>query len=142
PEKWGAKQELEVLNSFDAQKCRDLFAKFVKNQTWQDPTLVVFQKMILPEKALLGDNRLNFLPAWQREEWKSFVDLRRKRTRTEIAYGESLWRMNLKLVGDMQKAGVRIMAGSDAPVSFVYPGFSLQDELSLLVQAGLTPLEA
>ena len=35
-----------------------------------------------------------------------------------------------------------MLAGTDMPQAFVYPGFSLHDELALLVQSGLTPLEA
>jgi imidazolonepropionase-like amidohydrolase len=42
----------------------------------------------------------------------------------------------------MQKAGVKILAGTDAPAPFVFPGFALHDELALLVEAGLTPHEA
>jgi imidazolonepropionase-like amidohydrolase len=34
------------------------------------------------------------------------------------------------------------MAGTDTPAAYLYPGFSLHDELALLVQAGLTPFEA
>ena len=35
-----------------------------------------------------------------------------------------------------------MLAGSDSPNPYVYPGFSLHDELGLLVHAGLTPAEA
>jgi imidazolonepropionase-like amidohydrolase len=42
----------------------------------------------------------------------------------------------------MQVAGVGILAGSDTPFPFCVPGFSLHDELELLVEAGLSPLEA
>jgi len=35
-----------------------------------------------------------------------------------------------------------MLAGSDSPNPFVYAGFSLHDELGLLVRAGLTPAEA
>jgi imidazolonepropionase-like amidohydrolase len=50
----------------------------------------------------------------------------------------------MTLVPQMQAAGVRLLAGSDSGPfnSFVYPGASLQEELLLLVQAGLTPLQA
>jgi imidazolonepropionase-like amidohydrolase len=34
------------------------------------------------------------------------------------------------------------MAGTDLGNEYLYPGFSLHDELVLLVQAGLTPMEA
>jgi imidazolonepropionase-like amidohydrolase len=46
------------------------------------------------------------------------------------------------LVGRLNRAGVPILAGSDCPNPFVYPGFSLHDELGLLVHSGLTPAEA
>ena len=43
---------------------------------------------------------------------------------------------------DLRDAGVGLLAGTDMPQAFVYPGFSLHDELALLVRSGLTPLEA
>ena len=48
------------------------------------------------------------------------------------------------MVGDMHRAGVTVMAGSDAGPfnSYVYPGSSLHAELAALVEAGLSPLEA
>jgi imidazolonepropionase-like amidohydrolase len=46
------------------------------------------------------------------------------------------------VVGRMRRAGVPMLAGTDPPTRDVFPGFSLHDELGLLVTAGLTPLEA
>jgi len=42
----------------------------------------------------------------------------------------------------MHRAGVKFLAGTDTPNPYCYPGFSLHDELGLLVEAGFTPLEA
>jgi imidazolonepropionase-like amidohydrolase len=42
----------------------------------------------------------------------------------------------------MQRAGVPLLAGTDEPNPWVIPGFSLHDELALLVHGGLTPLQA
>jgi imidazolonepropionase-like amidohydrolase len=44
----------------------------------------------------------------------------------------------------MHQAGVPFLAGTDTPgVPYVFPGFSLHDELALLVaEGGFTPLEA
>src|SRR5258708_39291464 len=56
---------------------------------------------------------------------------------------EKFFQAELKMVGEMKKAGVPILAGTDtAAGGRVYPGFSLHEELELLVQAGLTPMEA
>ena len=46
------------------------------------------------------------------------------------------------MVAQMQKAGVKILAGTDAPAPYVFPGSGLHDELQLLVESGLTPFEA
>jgi len=42
----------------------------------------------------------------------------------------------------MHNAGVPLLAGSDSLDRFVFPGFALHQELALLNQQGLTPLEA
>jgi imidazolonepropionase-like amidohydrolase len=42
----------------------------------------------------------------------------------------------------LNRAGVGLLAGTDAPRAFLFPGFSLHEELALLVKSGLTPLEA
>ena len=43
----------------------------------------------------------------------------------------------------MRRAGVEFLAGTDmGPSTPVVPGAGLHDELELLVQAGLTPMEA
>ncbi len=41
----------------------------------------------------------------------------------------------------MHREGVPLLAGTDFAISLVYPGFSLHDELALLVQCGLTPMQ-
>jgi imidazolonepropionase-like amidohydrolase len=49
---------------------------------------------------------------------------------------------SMKIVGLMYKAGVPLLAGTDAMNPQCYPGFGLHDELGLLVDAGLSPLAA
>lgn len=49
----------------------------------------------------------------------------------------------LSLVAKLQRSGIGLLAGTDSPVMpGVVPGFSLHDELRLMVEAGLTPLQA
>jgi len=42
----------------------------------------------------------------------------------------------------MHQSGVGLLAGTDFAVSIIYPGFSLHEELELLVMAGLSPMAA
>src|SRR6185369_16358977 len=49
----------------------------------------------------------------------------------------------LELVGMMRATGVEFLAGTDTPAGvYIFPGFSLHEELQRFVAAGFTPLEA
>jgi tetratricopeptide (TPR) repeat protein len=61
---------------------------------------------------------------------------------TDYAMDRRVFRKQLEVVGAMQRAGIRMIAGTDVFNPFAFPGFSLHDELALLVEAGLTPMEA
>src|SRR5262249_653373 len=45
----------------------------------------------------------------------------------------------LELTGILHRAGVQLLAGPDAPEPFATPGFSLHQELELLVESGPSP---
>ena len=46
------------------------------------------------------------------------------------------------MVKRLDDAGVGFMAGTDTPIGFLTPGFSLHRELEMLVRGGLSPLQA
>jgi len=46
------------------------------------------------------------------------------------------------MVGQLHKSEVELMAGTDCPIFFLTPGYTLHEELRMLVKAGLTPAEA
>jgi imidazolonepropionase-like amidohydrolase len=68
----------------------------------------------------------------RRTGWRSgdFAAFRRSRRRQD------------QFVREYKRAGGAIAAGSDAANQLLIPGYSLHEELALLVTAGLTPLEA
>ncbi|MBL4680627.1 MAG: amidohydrolase family protein [Pseudomonadales bacterium] len=49
---------------------------------------------------------------------------------------------SMAMIKRMNLAGVPIGAGTDTPINMAIPGYSLHNELSMLVKAGLTPLQA
>lgn len=57
-------------------------------------------------------------------------------------YLRANFELQLALTRAFHAAGVPILAGTDSPFDFVLPGFSLHDELALLVRAGLSPAAA
>src|SRR4029077_18357208 len=49
----------------------------------------------------------------------------------------------LEVVNAMHRAGVSFLAGTDTPPGvYIFPGFSLHEELQRFVAAGFTPMEA
>jgi imidazolonepropionase-like amidohydrolase len=144
PEIWDVSYDQKLLDSYDSKKCSDVFAHFVKNGTWQCPTLVMFYKLAANENDMLNDPRLKYIPADQRENWKTFIENLKKRSREQLEYGKNQWKLDMQLVTEMHNSGVNFIAGTDVSIdnSFIYPGFSLHDELSHLVEAGFSPMEA
>jgi hypothetical protein len=143
PVRIAARTKLE-LETYSEKKCRQLFARFVKNDTWQVPTLIVKQRFALIDTGIFGnDPRMKYISLAEREGWKPENNFFLKyRTNEFIEVRKRLYQKELELVGAMHRAKVKFMTGTDIPAAYMYPGFSLHDELALLVQAGFTPFEA
>lgn len=134
-----------ILASYDDKKAQALFAKFVKNNTWQTPTLVVWQNNASFEDEFPKySERMKYLPRYIREYWdpKNNAHLT-NRTPERLAAEKLLVRKYLEITGAMQRAGVKLMTGSDFGANpLLFPGWGVHDEMALLVKAGLTPMEA
>ena len=120
-----------------------LFARFVANRTWVVPTLVAAVEIaILPARAVPGDAYARFIPDTLRRFVAQILQFPTDIPRGADSVGRALLAKRLALVGAMHRAGVRIMAGTDAPLRNSPPGFGIHEELASLVRAGLTPFEA
>lgn len=134
------------LSTYDPERAKALIALFLKNQTWQVPTLYWERGEWLIEQTNSGPDPLEkYAPvAWRDRTWPMFTrDISKGWSTDPVADREKFFQAELKMVGEMNRAGVPILAGTDTAAGVrVYPGFSLHDELELLVRAGLTPMEA
>lgn len=133
-----------MLDTYDEQRAKQVFATFVRHQTWQVPTLEFkWAQTFIDDITRDGDARLKYVPESEREWWspqKNFFA--RYRTPEYIVFRKRLFQSELKVVGAMHRAGVPFMTGTDLSGAYVFAGFSLHHELELFVQAGFTPLEA
>jgi imidazolonepropionase-like amidohydrolase len=137
-------QTERVLATQDPARASALFAKLVKNQTWMVPTFTVLRSMSrLNDEKFTADPRLRYMPEDMVTQWDWKNDFRFKDRKPEDwEAGKKLFALSMANVGKMNKAGVPIMAGTDFLNPYTFPGFSLHDELALLVEAGLSPAEA
>jgi amidohydrolase family protein len=135
----------ELLNSFSEARAHKLIEELVTNETWQTPTLILLQQDAYPlgNPSLSADARLKYVPGIVLARWKKVAeedaaDLKPR----DVPVHAGLMKNSEHVVDEMQNDGVKLLAGTDAPAPFVYPGFGLHDELALLVGAGLTPMQA
>jgi imidazolonepropionase-like amidohydrolase len=79
----------------------------------------------------------------ERQRWETRTGARLKARTQEQKDKEKIFlEKAMAVISQMKKAGIQFLAGVDLPNHYLYPGFSLHDELALFVQAGLTPMEA
>lgn len=136
-----AKQSPDFTDA-DAER----FAQIAKaNGTWVSPTLVAI-RWIASETRSLDEMKaspyLQYVHPLNQSKWIVANRYNKNSTPELIAYFDQMLDFNRRLVREFRKAGVPIVAGTDALTSGVIGGFSLHEELALLVEAGLTNEDA
>ena len=134
-----------ALESQDSQELKDLAALFARNRTWQVPTLVSGNVLAyVNDGDFAKDPRLAYVPAAERDDWSPANNMFVRFSPPEYwVQRRAAFKKELALVGELRRAGVPFLAGTDSGgLSYTYYGYSLHDELALLVQAGFTPIEA
>ena len=135
----------ELLDSHSPEKAAALIAKFKEKDVWQAPTLILLKNDAFPtlENTDASDARTKLIPPRTLDIWKkSRAAQIRALSPQDSRLHVQLLRKSKDFVAQMKNAGAHILAGTDSPAPYVFPGTSLHDELQLLVEAGLTPLEA
>lgn len=142
----GGKGPGKFLASYDPGRAAKLFALLAKNQTWQCPTLVWERGGNLIELSDFSkDTRAKYVPAdWKDVTWKRFADQVTHEFNTDdLPTRRRFVEKELEVVKAMHDAGVPFLAGTDTPPGvYIFPGFSLHEELQRFVAAGFTPMEA
>jgi imidazolonepropionase-like amidohydrolase len=131
-----------AAKTYDENKAKALFDRFVKNGTWQCPTTIFNYPYQIGDSAKLAtDPRLQYIPEFLLDHWKELY-----RQRMSMGENVTVRKMRLQkrieLLNMMHKQGVLFLAGTDVANPYVFPGFSLHEELEYMVKAGFTPFEA
>jgi len=124
-------------------KFQALVTALAESKVAVDPTLVVFRNMIYlndleevhqsPDLAHVPKRMLRY---WNQYRTKSNLPLETRALRRQEV------RKYQELTGMLHRRGVPILVGTDTPEPYVPPGFSLHQELEMLVESGLTPAAA
>jgi imidazolonepropionase-like amidohydrolase len=136
--------EAFMLDHFSEERMRSIAKVLKQNQTYVVPTLVTNRGLYFSnDTAFTNDHRTGYLAEETRSYWKETV------TKDLQNYSTEDWRIFRKryevekrIVRILADEGVMLLAGTDFDNPFCFPGFSLHDELALLVQCGMRPIDA
>jgi hypothetical protein len=122
---------------FDSKPVQDFIAMLAKKQTVIDPTISTFEYW----RQRPGQMTESYGPVAEHmppdiQRGLRVAEMKIPDDATAERYNKSFLKM-VEFVGRMYKAGVPIVAGTDA-----IPGFTVQSELEWYVRAGMTPSQA
>ena len=128
----------------DNRVCQDLVAELARRKIYVDATLAVFRNMILlPDVPEVSGHRDNALaPRRLRDFWPVYLKRNGCPQGGPLADRKREFAKYQELTGKLYRAGVPLLAGTDSPEPQVTPGFSLHQELEMLVESGLPPAAA
>jgi imidazolonepropionase-like amidohydrolase len=130
----------EADATYSAEKAAALFQSFKKNGTWVTPTLSSMDIAGHPEKWDVDDPQLEFVPAALAKQWRESVN--NERAKKRAAWLSRQVSSDWKLAGELHRAGVPQLVGSDSLDPFNFAGESLDKEFAEFVRVGYTPGEA
>jgi imidazolonepropionase-like amidohydrolase len=134
-----------VYDTYSPAAATRIFRLMAKHHTAAVPTLHIQKTLAeLPDNDHSQDTLRAYIDPKIQATYTRRLASSRQQSAEARAFTKKLNTKFMSLVPLMQADGVSILAGSDSGPfnSFIYPGASLQEELLLLVQAGLTPLQA
>lgn len=130
------------LEHLDQAAIEEMINALVEHHVVVDPTLMATMqtKFWGDDKRWLENPDLAFVPENVRKGWKAGA-FTKDWTPQQYADAKKSWPILLSLIKKMFYAGVTFVAGTDTPTPWIVPGASLHDELQLLSEAGIPPLE-
>ncbi len=114
------------------------------------PTLTSFETIWRQTTSefdqMMKESELKYVEPMTRVAWGPQTNRYRASWSNRLPEMDRMLKQSLELqkmmVKEFNDAGVAVMTGTDAPLTFVYPGFSLHHELELFVESGLSPFDA
>ncbi len=130
------------LQHLDEAQIDEMIALLAERQVVVDPTLMatMYTKFWADDPRVTQNPDLAHVPESLRRGW-AVGGFTKDWTPAQFAEAKRSWPILLGLIKKMYDSGVPLVAGSDTPTPWIVPGASLHDELKLLSEAGIPPLQ-
>ena len=133
-------QRISSIKNIDTIQLDKVLNVLLENDTWQIPTISMYKGLAYEEyNDDKWKNSFEYLPLKIKKKWNAQI-LKRKSPVNDDSRVFSEWQKSMTNI--MNKKGIKFMAGTDTPIFFQTPGYSLHSELGVMVESGLTTMEA
>ncbi|MDX3657552.1 amidohydrolase family protein [Streptomyces sp. ID05-26A] len=134
--------ERQATLTHSCGKAVQLAKRLQRNNSALCPTMVAMRVYSSPADRFANDPRIKYMPSFYRDLWRDGLTNWVPVTEQEIRQQAAFFRRRQEQVAEMHALGVEVLVGTDAGNPYSFSGFSLHDELELLVEAGLSPKAA
>ncbi|HZG46967.1 MAG TPA: amidohydrolase family protein [Allosphingosinicella sp.] len=132
-----------TVDEFDSALCAGFLSRLARTSTYYTPTHVTREmEARAADPAYRADPNRRYIAPARARSWEADLTATAALPQEERRELDRFFRHGLRITGLAHRAGVPIMAGTDLNDTMIVPGFSLHRELRLLVEAGLSPMDA
>lgn len=138
----------DFLNAFEGEEREQKLAEIVQitrdNNVWIVPTMALWETLLgvsdfeelskYPELQYLPKNLVSSYHSW-------FVNNTQNNKSYNYSQAKEQADTRIEILSEMNKAGVNIILGTDAPQLFSVPGFSIHHEFEVMKRAGMSPYD-
>jgi hypothetical protein len=141
-----SKSKAKIVQQFDSVQATALMRLMKQENAYWTPTLQTLKFEANAHNVNFTNNEnLKYITKVRKQLWWKYDKNHNKEKNLEsegTSVSEQFFEASKKQVALANKMGVPIMAGTDVTDSYVFAGFSLNDELYELTRSGLSNLEA
>lgn len=121
----------------------ELVAATKEAGVWIVPTQAMMERWIGPTPAaeIGADPEMQYINPRTLNNWIRTKDNILANSTYDAEQANKFNALRRKVIGDLHKAGVGILLGSDAPQVFNVPGFSIQREMDAMLRSGMSEFE-
>ena len=134
------RHERRLYDTRDPAACAETIEAYRRNEAAEAPSLVGYHHVVNAKKILSDMTSMRLVPLAIRRNWEDRFDSEMGRTIQSIL--RPIVPLQAENVRLLNEAGVTLLAATDVGIPTLVPGLSLHEELVLLVEAGLTPMQA
>ncbi|MTI88851.1 MAG: amidohydrolase family protein [Balneolaceae bacterium] len=135
---------LETFEGPEQQTKLDEIVRLTKkHDVWIVPTQALWKTIIgaADYETLQEYEELKYIPEAVLNNYINYVDNLENSAYYDPVNAQGHADLRQHILSEMNKAGVKILMGTDAPQLFSVPGFSIHRELPLMEEAGMTPYQ-